>query len=1597
MEASEFGRYRLFELIGQGGMGEVYKAHDTVMGRDVAIKILAADRGREAGFRERFSREALICARLTEPHIIPIHDTGEIDGRLYLVMPIINGVDVDTSLRRDGPMAPARAVRVVEQIAAALDAAHAGGLVHRDVKPSNALMTDRDFVYLIDFGVAYDGSASRLTGAGRTAGTWAYMAPERLMTDVADARTDVYALACMLYECLTGDRPFVGDLVAQQMTAHLTAPPPRPTEQRSGIPVGFDEVVARGMAKEPADRYPSAGELAEAAAEALATPVRGHTGDTVDHGLTGPLTPVEALRAGGAGSPGSANASGIGAATFPWPPPSEPDRPPYRGWETFQPIDAGVFFGRDAELVRAMDALHGMRDSDETLFVVLGASGAGKSCFLRAGIVPRLQRDVRSYLVLDIVRPELRALTGACGLAQAICATRQRLGLNDPPLGDIKDACSRGDAAALRTWLVECRDAGTGGLPDAAAEREPPTIVIPLDQAEELFAAESGGEAAGFLALIRDLAPGADDQDRLPLIVAATIRTDRYGQMQTAPQLAGLQTRQFDLRPMDATQFHSVITGPAQRSTDGGRPLYLDEDLVRMLLADATAGADTLPLLSLTLAWLYRDYGSTGRLTAKPYVERGGIDGVVQAEIRELLSPEPGERAEQLHRLRAAFIPWLATINPDNDQPMRRLARWDDLPDDSRPLLERFIARRLLMKDLRDGVVVVEVALEGLLRQWEELAGWLVEECEDLKAADALERGAAEWHKKQCEDAWLLPGPRLAAAENLTAKPGFRNRLDHVRDYLVASRQRENEQAALEQQRQQAELEAAKKLAAAETQAREQAQDSAAALRQRSRILRRVLVGTSVIAVIAVIGAAVAVVMFRQAAREARNALAAELDAQAAAVFSGTITDSNIRALTATLAAQRLRSDPAAGRGALYTAATALSTTRIVISTPAPVGTVAMSPDGHTMASGGGDGTVRLWDVADPAHPHALGQPVKGQVAAVASVAFSPRGRVLASGGGDGTVRLWDVADPGHAGPLGGPLQGQGGGVASVAFSPDGRVLACGSGDGTVRLWDVADPGHSRPLGAPLQGQGAGVASVAFSPDGRLLASGGGNGAVRMWLVADPAHPAPLGESHSGHKHFVQDLAFSPDGRTLASGSEDGDIQLWNLAEPAHPSPLGEPLRGHTDVVQSLAFSPDGRILASGSDDDTVRLWDVADPAHAGPLGGPLSGHSGNVPSIAFSPDGHTLASGSQDGNIQLWNLDAALPLQAHAGVVHSVVFSPDGHTLASGNEDATIRLWDLADPVHPRALGEPLRGHTGAVQSVAFSPDGRTLASGGDDAGVRLWNLADVSHPVPLGPPLAAHSAPVRSVAFSRDGHTLASGGDDATVRLWDLTDVARPIALGGALTGHSATVRSVAFSPDGRTLASGGDDATIRLWNLADRNHAAPLSQPSRPYMTAVFSVAFSPDGHTLASGSGDDTVLLWNVTDLVHPSSLGRPLHGHTGYVYQVAFSPDGRTLASGSADHDVQLWDLADLTHAHPLGQPLMSDTDAVLSVAFSPDGRSLAYGSDDTTVRLSPTPLDATVELLCSKLTSNVSHEDWQQWISPKVGYITLCPDLPVPQ
>jgi YVTN family beta-propeller protein len=271
MTIRQVGSYRLESLLGSGGMGEVYKAYDAHRDRYVALKLLPGALSGDPEYLKRFKRESNVAARLRDPHVIPIHDFGEIDGQLFIDMRLVDGADVRTLLETSGRMAPQRAAYLVSQVAEALDAAHADHLAHRDIKPSNILVTSNDFVYVVDFGIArsMDGQQTSLTITGVTVGTWHYMAPERFTGRAVDGRADVYSLACVLHECLTGAPPFSGRDLPALMYAQLNSDPPEASSLVEGIPPALDAVIARGMAKDPEDRFRTAGALAAAARQAL--------------------------------------------------------------------------------------------------------------------------------------------------------------------------------------------------------------------------------------------------------------------------------------------------------------------------------------------------------------------------------------------------------------------------------------------------------------------------------------------------------------------------------------------------------------------------------------------------------------------------------------------------------------------------------------------------------------------------------------------------------------------------------------------------------------------------------------------------------------------------------------------------------------------------------------------------------------------------------------------------------------------------------------------------------------------------------------------------------------------------------------------------------------------------------------------------------------------------------------------------------------------------------------------------------------------------------------------------------------------------------
>src|SRR4051794_18067616 len=275
--------YRVESVAGRGGMGVVYLARQIALDRPVALKLIAPDLARDEEFRARFARESRIAASLDHPNVIPVYEAGEDGERLFIAMRFVDGTDLAKMIAADGAIAPALAAELVAQAASALDAAHARGLVHRDVKPGNLLVTgehsSRPHVYLTDFGLARrDGSSTSLTTTGQWMGTPDYAAPEQIDGYELDARTDVYALGCVLFEALTGTPPFGDRSRMAKAAAHLHEPPPTLRSRRPGVPAAFEPVVARALAKRPEERYESAGELGAAAL--AAAKVRGATGRT---------------------------------------------------------------------------------------------------------------------------------------------------------------------------------------------------------------------------------------------------------------------------------------------------------------------------------------------------------------------------------------------------------------------------------------------------------------------------------------------------------------------------------------------------------------------------------------------------------------------------------------------------------------------------------------------------------------------------------------------------------------------------------------------------------------------------------------------------------------------------------------------------------------------------------------------------------------------------------------------------------------------------------------------------------------------------------------------------------------------------------------------------------------------------------------------------------------------------------------------------------------------------------------------------------------------------------------------------------------------
>ncbi|MFE3034071.1 helix-turn-helix domain-containing protein [Streptomyces canus] len=975
--------------------------------------------------------------------------------------------------------------------------------------------------------------------------------------------------------------------------------------------------------------------------------------------------------------------------------------------------------------------------------------------------------------------------------------------------------------------------------------------VVIVDQFEEIFTLCH--DAVERARFIDLLLTARRPESRLRVLLA--VRGDFYGRCAEHRELAdALRDANLLTGAMSRTELREAVVKPA---TAAG--LTVERALAARLVEEIADAPGGLPLLSHALLETWRRRrGKT--LTMAGYEAAGCLDGAIAETAEKIYGLFTEDQAVAARRVLLRMVaPGDGT--PDTRRPVERA----ELGDTGR-VVEALAGARLLTLDGD----TVEIAHEALLTAWPRLRGWIEEDRERLRVHRNLTEAAHAWQELGREDGVLCRGSRLAAAQEHFGGAPREDLTDLEHAYLDASRDHEQKG------------------------------------RRRSRL---VLTAVTAALCLALVAAGLAVRQWQGAVTAQHLAQSRQLAAESGALMH---SDPDLASL---LAVHAYRTSPTREAAAALYAAAELPLRKRLVGGTEPVDSIALSPDGHTVADQTRDGKVRVWDVPGGRLRHTFTGPAEsGQVAA-----FSPDGRTLAVASG-GVIRRWDPVTGKYLGTLTVP----GGSIRGIAFSPDSRSVAAASTT-TVRVWDMATGRKRRGFtGHPYP------EAVAFGSDGRTVAAVGLDGLVRVWDVATGRTRTVRGGRIHGRA-----VAFSPDGRTYAI-RVDRSVQLREVATGIVRHTFKDVPVGGNEV----AFAPEGRTIAVPSVDDTVRLWDTVSGTARATV---TAGHQGRgLMKVALSADLRTLVTSSNaDPEVRVHRLPADVPQTTLPGSadtsIDNVVFSPDGHAVATVRQGpvgrGAVQLWDAGtgdrDASLPLDEDTAPRGGSPSVPvlhlaAVGFDPTGRVLAARSVKRGV--IEVRDVA----TGRLRLSRTRAGYDAVFSPDGTRLAVVSRQGAVHLLNLSTGAQHIA---ARPDHDGTIRRMAFTPDGRTLAVvdiEADGDQVRLLDVATGRTRRTIKQGTQ----RLSSLAFSPDGHTLTTVSGSrGSVKMWDARSgrLQDSFSVGGP-------VASLAFSTDARTLAA-SGPSGVQLWDLA--TGQARLTLPTRSPE----AVAFSPDGRTLAIGTD----------------------------------------------------
>lgn len=1552
--------YELKEPIGEGAYGIIYRAVQPAIHREVAMKVIRRKYADDPEFIRRFESEAQIVARLEHPYIVPLYDYWRDPQGAYLAMRYMRGGSLLNELRA-GPWDAARAAGMLEQIAGALTIAHQQGVIHRDIKPGNILLDEAGNAYLADFGIAKDQAREQqLTADGALVGTLDYVSPEQIMSDAVTPQSDIYSLGAVLYETLTGEKPFSDASIARLLYSHLHEPIPLVAATRPDIPPEIDTVLQKATAKHPTARYATVMEMAVAFRSAL----RG--AEPATDGREPDVLPALAEIYN-----------------------------PYKGLQAFQEADTEDFFGRETLVQQLVNRLAATGDGRENRFLaVVGPSGSGKSSVVKAGLIPALRQSA----LPGSEKWFITAMTPGANPLEELELALWRVAVDPPP--DLVGPMKRDTGGILRTLRRV--------LPgETTPQQAGPHLLLVIDQFEELFTlVEDPAQRTFFMDSLLE----ALEAPRSPLRLVITLRADFYDRPLQYPAWGQLMKEHTEIvLPLNKTELTWAVREPARRMG-----VRLEAGLAATIVTDIAEQPGALPLLQYAMTELF-EQREDRLITQAAYEKLGGVHGAL-GKRAEAVYAELDEAGQ--HSARQLFLR-LVTLGEGTEDTRRRVLRSEleslaGAGPSVETALDRFGRARFLTfdRDPLSRAPTVEVAHEALLREWSRLRVWLAESRDDVRLQRLLAQAAGEWHTAGRDTGYLLRGARLdqfagwaqTTSVALTARES---------DFVAASVAAREKRLAVEEERRQRELQAARELAEAQQKRAEEQASAAQRLRRRAAFLTGALVIAALLAVAAVaagrqssINADLAatrevealanadLAASREAEAEANAALAATREVEA--VNSARLATSRELALSSQanldrdpelsilLALQALEAaHTKQAEEALHRAVQTSRVQKTMVGHGGEVKEIAYSPDQTFVVTVEDDGMAGIWDtttgekwaaleLAGIPNPHSPGEDavLNADGTRLATLSVGPETDVY--------VEIWDLTDLPESAPRLSlttlPISVTN--LANIALSPDWRQLAAGYRDGTADVWDLA---IRQPIAAISSYQD--WVKVAFTPDGQHLLALSDDGAGDLWQITDNGPERVVDDIQHGGLVSAQPV-FSADGAfLLTNGPLRNEVILWDLSVAegtAQPRPV---LKDNTGFIISLAFNRDGGQIATTGQDGVVIVYDITGEQPVELYR--LTGHSRIIEDVEFSPDGEQIGTASMDRTARLWNASFAGPGELLAvtippGSPFDPALSPDERLLAVAYLDSPTRVFDAAtgellftlEGFTERMVDDYFRG----LYSVSFSPDGSRLATGGADGFAHIWDVVTGERLLAID----AHDPAVHTgfviygtaaARFSPDGSRLVTAGSDGWVRVWDAQTGEELLSF----MANEAGVRDVTYSADGQLLATGSEGETAGIWDAFTGEKL--FSLPGHP--TRVSALAFNPDSTLLATTGFGGFVRVWSVVT----GEAQYTLPSQSSTVGSVHFSADGRYLVTGGGDA-VRIWDAATGTERLTLA------TDPG-HVAFSRDGSRLYYFGDDGTLFVFALSLEDLTAIAESRLTRALTDEECLQYL-----HVEECPAEP---